>query len=866
MTRWLLRGIWRLYPRRWRARFGEELQGHLGRLHTGPGDGPRLVSDALLTLVRAWTHELMTGRRPGEELRRDVRLALRSMRRAPLHAGVVVATLALGVGANGAVLSVARAVLLGTLPYRDVERIVEVRPDPLDMVGSADWRVDPSFLELPGVEAAALYLPDAGANLVEGSRAIRVQVTFVGPDFFRVMGVEPLLGPGFGTARAPGGGSSSGSASVATDVVVLSHALWVRAFGTDPEVVGRSLHLSGHTFHVVGVLPADADFPAGTDVWAPMPGVPEFFGGAFGPSTVARVAEGVDRGALLAAYRARVVAEEQGMPAYIQRPAIEMPRLRDTLTGPVRTPLVVLLGAAGAILLLACLNLAGIRLSRAAGRSGEMSVRRALGAGRGRVARQLLVESLVLAVAGGTVGVGVAWLGTGVLAGWLPGEIPGLGHARLDAEGILVIAAVSILAGLAVGVPAAIRAARVHPLPDVTARTTGDGQVARLHAALIVGQVAVATVLALGAALLGRGLAELRAVPLGYDTDSVLTFEVQLPQGQYPDPETRETWVGRVGERLAALPGVAGVGTTSRLPLSDGMGIGLAVRLPGESEERKRSVSWVTASEGYFRAMGIPLLEGRPPHAGGSQAWAPDEMLIDAPLARTLFGDAPAAGRHLVLDGFQGPREVLVTGVVGPVRLRGRRSDARPVVWTPLDAGQRIGFAVRTVEDPADVAGAVRAALAEVDPSVPPHQLRTTGRAAAGELAARRALVTVSSLFGVAALVLLALGLYGLVAQTVASRRRELGIRLVLGAPPARVVSRAVTRALALVVLGLVPGIPAALLAGRLAGNLLTGVPPGDPLSVAAVVLLVLAVGGVAAWIPAARAGRIDPVESLRAE
>lgn len=854
----LLRLIWRLYPRRWRERFGSEAEADLARMSPRPG----LVLDALLTLPRSWLAELASrAHRPGRSgdgasLGTDLRNAWRSVVRAPGRAGLVVATLGLALGANAAVFSVTWAVLLRTLPYEAPERVIRVQPAAIEMQALGRWAPDPEFMALPEVETAGLYIPDGGANLVDADGARRLSVTQVDPGFFPVLGVDAVVG------------RTLGPDPPASPEVVLSHPLWVESFGADPGVVGRSLELSGHRFTVVGVAPPDVDLPPGTDLWASTPAVPDFYATAFGPSMIARLRSPDGLGALVAARRAALVEDWSDMPEHYTRPEVVVTSLRDELTGPVRTPLLALAGAAAAVLLLGCLNLAGIEVARVTRRSGELSVRRALGAGAGRVFRHLVLETVYLAVAAGAGSLLVAWVSSRLLASRLPPELPGLEHAGIAPPVLLFTALVTSLAAVAVGLLPALRGTRSSP-PSPAARTsTADPGRMRLHQGLVVAQVAVATVLAVGAGLLGRSLSRLRAVPLGYDTRSVLTFRVRLPSDAYPDIGTQQGYARRLEERLAALPGVEAVGLATRLPLGSGMGTGTGLRA-GEPEGEGQAVaaSWIEVSDGFFRAMGIRLIAGTPPTAPLVTGDDMGGVVLGRGAATRLFGGTSAVGRHVVMEGRRGFPGVVV-GVAEDVRLEGHAGPSRPVVYTSAEKSWLAGasFAIRTRGRPSALVPSVRDAVAEVDPTVPPFEIRTTGEAVAEELAARRTLATLSGLFGVAGLLLVGLGLYGMVSQGVATRRRELGIRLALGAAVGRVVGLTVGRALLLVVAGAAVGVTGALAVARLLRSLLFGVTPGDPEVLWGVVAVLLVVGTLAALLPAARITRIDPVESLRSE
>lgn len=853
----LLRLIWALYPERWRARFGRELEQWLRQHHTSrPWSA---VADALLTLPRSWIAERAhrRGTRTRGGFAGDLRNAWRAVTRAPGHAALAVLILALAVGANAAVFSVSWTVLLRTLPYHEPERVVRVEPVAVTMTGAGEWAPEPGFVSLPAVEGAALYFPDAGANLVEEDGATRLSVTQVDAAFFPTLGVDAAVGRLIGASEP------------SSPEAVLSWSLWIDAFGGDADVVGRSVDLSGHRVTVVGVAPPDVDFPVGTQVWASTPLVMDFFGTAFGPSMIARVRSVEAIPALTAAARAALEQRWGDAPDHLTRPEVAMTPLRDELVGPVRGPLLALSGAAAAILLLGCLNLAGIEVARTFRRSGELGVRRALGADRMRIFRQLVLEVAVRAAGAGAVAFGVAWLAGRILLSWLPPGVAGLDHARLGPPLLLATAVGTVLAALATGLVPAVRGARAAATgTGTTRRHTGDRERARIQGMLVVGQVVLAVVLSVGAGLLARSLAEMQAVPLGYDTRSVLTFRVRLPSHAYPDGTNQRQYVDRVVQQIERLPGVERVGVSTRLPLGSGMGTGTGLRAGDTPAEGERlSVSWLEVSEDFFGAMGIRLIAGSPPLPPAVPGQDIGGVVIDRATALRLFGEPTPLGREVTMVGrrdFPGT----VVGVAEEVRLGGRGADPGPILYTSADSSwmASTSFAVRTAGDPSAMVPSIRAAMAEVDPGVPPFEVRTTGQAVADEMAARRAVAVLSSLFRAAALALVALGLYGMVAQAVSARRRELGIRLALGAAAGRMIGGTVVRSLALVLGGAAAGLLLALAAGRLLRSLLFNVAPTDPGVLTGVMVTILIVGALAAFVPASRVGRIDPSEALRSE
>jgi predicted permease len=452
--------------------------------------------------------------------------------------------------------------------------------------------------------------------------------------------------------------------------------------------------------------------------------------------------------------------------------------------------------------------------------------------------------------------------------GLLPGGVPGLEDIGLGASELLFAGGLTLTAGVLVGVLPALHGAWVGSLKAQGARSTAGGAETRLQSGLLVAQVTVAVVLVMAASLLGGSLAKLRAVPMGYDVESVLTFTVRLPPGTYPDPGSQRTYLNDLSERIEALPGVRSVGATSRLPLREDQGWGdYGVRTEGGlPAEDGTNAHWIFANRQYLEAMEIPVLEGRPfqESTEGEAPWS--RVVLNASLARKLFGDAPAVGQRIQMRFYQGWTDGVVEAVVGDVFLRGPEGPAPAVFLSDLDANPApwLGIAVRTDGDPLALADIVRTVVLEVDPAVPGYRFATTGSAAGQHLAARRAVAVLGGIFSGFALLVFSVGLAGLVSHGVVRRRRELGIRVALGAQNAELVRTTVFRPLALVGIGLTLGLGAALAFGGIMESLLFGVEPQDPRIVTGAALLVGVVATVAAWLPARRIGHVQPAEALR--
>lgn len=792
-------------------------------------------------------------------LGQDASFALRSASRRPLHAVVVVGTLAVAIGGNAAIYSVAHAALFETLPYAEGDRIMSVegsRQGLLDYTGAGAWRPSETLRELPGVDAATVYIPEAGANLVNGGGALRLRLTHVSDDFFRVMGIEPLRGTGFGDApddRA---------------AVIVSHGLWTRAFGSDPELVGRSIGLNGRTFTVIGVAPVGVDFPAGTDLWLPLPPVAEFYGGAYAPRLAVRLAPGAERAATEELLQARTEEARARLPTRVGPvPAPALRPLREHLSGPMELPLLLLGASAGLVLLLGCLNLSGIFIATLSERSGELSARIALGGSRPRVVRQLLVEVLLLAGLGGLLGVALAAVTKDVLVAWLPTDaMPGM-TASLSPEVVALSMGVTLLAGLSIGLPPAVRAVgRVDGRPTDRGLSR-DRDAVRFQGGLAVAQISLAMVLLVGAGLTARSLAGLHDVPLGFDTEGVLTFRVSLPEATYGDRAARNEYIRRVRSRLQDLPGVEAVGATVQLPMAEGMGVGYRVRRAEPPMGEPVPARWLHASPDYFRALGTRILEGRTfsEDEGGERR----PIVIDEVLARTLFPSGGAVGARLAVDsGSEDDPPATVIGVVEHLEMNGPRGYPQGIVVEPLSTLSfgALGFAIRTRGSAGAVAPLVDEALADVDPLVPAFDVRTVGQRVSRVIAANRTVAVVSGLFAGVAALLASLGLYGLLARGVSRRRKELGVRMALGADGRRVMAMILSSGGRLAGAGVLLGLPVAVGLSGTVDELLFDVEPRDPGVIGLSVALVLGVTFCATVVPAIRAVSVRPGEVLTEE
>jgi predicted permease len=791
----------------------------------------------------------------------DLRYAVRSLLKSPGFTLVAVLTLALGIGATTTIFSVVEGVLLRTLPFPDADRLVDIKQvqegyrGPGVIGGTSPlsaylrWRTaDGAF------DATATY--SGGSAILRGrGPAERLMSWSVSAGFFPLLGARPLLGREF---RA--GEDRPGSAPVA----VLSHGFWVDRMGTDPRVLGRTLTLDTTAYTVVGVMPARFRYPADAQVWTNLGALlsgPEGTARArrFGFWAVASLKPGV--GPAQAQRQLDVISRRAWSTDPDARPWLPVVTpLQDFLTGRVRSPLLIMLGAVILVLLIACANVASLVLSRALARQHQVAMRAALGAGRGRLIQASLAESLVVAGSGGALGLLVAvWL-VPLLVKLAGAELPRVADISLDGRVLAACVGASLLAGLLTGVFPAWHAARLPPA-DVLKSGGHDRAVTsrgRLGGALIVGQLALTTILLAGAALLIRSFVRLTQVDPGFNPRHLLVAEVQLPATRYPRGDQRIEYVRLALERLGALPGVTATAAGSGTPMSPGA-INVVTR-PGPEGERSVELFISAVSPDYFRVLGIPLVRGRT-----LEAVDPDAVVIDAATAQEYFPGENPIGKRFT---YYGTVTRTVVGVVGNVRQDMFPIPAPMHVYEPYAESPSgyIKVLAATMGDPARSVAAARRRLQEVDLDVPVDRVEPMTTIMAESLARQRLYSLLLGSFGVLALVLSAVGVYGLVSYGVSHRTREFGVRIALGAGPGSVLRLVVGRALRLAGLGTLLGLGGALAATRSLRGLLVEVAPSDPAALAGAALLLFGVTVAASYLPARRATKVDPMVALRSE
>ncbi|HEU4630293.1 MAG TPA: ABC transporter permease [Gemmatimonadaceae bacterium] len=806
-------------------------------------------------------------------LLQDLRYAVRTLARTPGVVLAVVVSLALGVGANALVYSAVDGIVYHPFAYPDADRLVALGAASPQTEGERSFVEaisPPEYLDLTGESRTlerAMAFDLGNRNISGGDRPERVFTAFVWGDPFATIGLRPALGRGFRPEETTEPGAA---------VAVVSHRIWQSRFGGDSSLVGRTILMNGRPVTVIGVMPPEL-LLLGTDLWLPMGVSPQEFPRERRQWTVlARLRDGASLDAAnaeLATAAARVAAAYGAAQDAYAGWRVQAAPLTEALLGDFRPAAVVLLGTVALVLLIACANIASLLLARATARQRELAVRRALGAGRARLARQLLTESVLLALAGGALGLAVAYGLADPLTSLFPARITDAGvHAAVSGRVVGYTLAVAVLAGLLFGVAPALQGARAEGGAALTAagvRQTTHAAARRLRRALVVAEMALALVLLAGAGLLARSFARLTAVDPGFDPSHVLTMRLSLPAEKY-EFEAIAPFFEQLAERVTALPGVRSAAAATQFPPGNGFDTQVATeRDLGTAGAAPRRADVTNATTGFVRTMGYVLKRGRAfdAHDGAD---APAVVLLNETAARRFFPDGRAVGQRLRIgDDSASARWAEVIGVVGDVRNRGLDAPTAPELFVPV-AQQRaqwnsqLFLLVRTTGDPLRALPAVRAAIAELDPDQPVYAIQTLQSAFATSMAQRRIAMLLVTIFAGIALVLAAVGIYGVMSYLVSERTHEIGIRMALGAPRGRVLRLVLRETLALVAVAVVLGLGGALALGRALRSLVFGIGTSDPATLAAVALLLGAVAVAASLLPAGRATRVPPVEALR--
>ena len=811
-----------------------------------------------------------------ETLQRDLTFAIRTLRRNPGFAATAVITLALGIGANTTIFSVCNAVLFKPLPYAQPDRIVmlsEREPDgKLSTVAPAnfvDWRNESrSFSEMAAVRASTFASSFILGGQSEASRLIGGDAS---SNFFSVLGVPFMLGRNFLPDEDQPGHDH---------VAILSYATWSKRFGADSEIAGKSITLNDESYTVVGVLPAGfqfgntaEDFQAQSqvDVWVPLALDPQKLQrGAHVLRVVARLGPGVKLAQAQAELNVIAANLAQQYPKNNKDKGIVAVPLTDQVTGSVRVALETLLGAVGLLLLIACANVANLLLGRAAARQKEMAVRMALGASRRRLAQQLLTESLFLASLGGIAGFVLALAAIAALTPQLPADLSRAAGIAVDTRMLIFTAAISLVTGVIFGLGPLFATSRENAGESLKQNNrSATGIQTRLRNGLAVAQIAIAIILLIGAGLMAKSLWALMRVAPGFRSENILTARLSLPQSRYPDNQRIAALEGQVLENLRERSGVQSAGFATYVPLS-GFDNGWDFLIEGRPPlpvGTHNVTEYRPVSAGYFETIGIPLLRGRA-FTTRDTADAPWVVVINDSMAREYWRSENPIGQRLQIPGWPAWRTVI--GVVGDVRHDGLDRAAKPEMYLPVDQALNIEseptIVVRAATPAGVAAGELRAAVSAIDPAIAVDRIETMQQLVSGSVAQPRFRTMILAGFSLLALVMAAIGIYGVMSYLVIQRTREFGIRLSLGATQADVMRLVLGRAAALIIMGTCLGLVGSGLLVRLITKLLFGTAPLDPLTFAAVPILLAAVALAASYIPARRATRIDPIVALQCE
>ncbi len=808
-----------------------------------------------------------------QNLWQDIRYAVRILAKRPGFTLVAVLALALGIGANSAIFSVFNTVLLRPLPYREPDRLVLIwtrfLPDlPQNWVSGPeviDFRERNSSLE----DLAALAWPNF--NLTGVGEPEQLQGGAVTANLFPLLGVAPQYGRVFRPEEdQPGAGR----------VVILSHGLWQRRFGGDPQMVGKTISLNGAANTVVGVmppdfgiLPPDAQSPMQVDLWTPF--ALDFKQQSRGSHFI-RVIARLKPGVTLEQARADMdaVAEQMDKAFYNDFGfGVTVAPLHGHVVRNVRPALLVLLGAVGFVLLIACANVANLLLANAVAREKEIAVRAALGAGRWRILRQLMIESVALGLFSGLVGLLLAFFGLKALVALAPDNLPRVDEIAIDWRVLGFTLGVSLLTGLIFGLAPAWQASKLdfHDALKEGGRGGGGGSRGRrLRSALVVAEVALSLVLLTGAGLMARSFLRLQVVDPGFNPDNVLTMRLQLPQSRYSQPEQIVGFYQSLIERVKSLPGVENAGVISNLPMSGAYSSGtITVETPQASQQNASfEADWRRVSPDYHRTMNVALLRGRY-FSEQDKADGPLAVIVDESFAKRFWPDGDPIGQRVKRGGAQSTQPwFTIVGVVRHVKDYGLNEEGRERVYFPIAQfpSNAVYLAARTKGDPLAMAAATRGAVWSLDPNQPVSRIRAMDEYVYSSAAQPRFNTLLLTIFATVALILAAVGVYGVMNYSVTQRTHEIGIRMALGGERKHIVRLVVGEGLALVGAGVVLGVTGALAVTRLMSGLLFGVSATDPVTFATIALLLIAVAILACYIPARRATKVDPMIALRYE
>jgi putative ABC transport system permease protein len=809
-----------------------------------------------------------------QTLRQDLRYAFRLLLKSPSFTAIAVVTLALGIGANTAIFSVVNAVLLRPLAFRDPSTVVIVAEKSkyptitTSYENYQDWRDQShSFESLEATRATTITLTGSGDPE-------RLNARMATAGLFKLLGVDPSLGRTFRADEDRAGGAP---------VVLLSYGLWQRHFGGAQDVLGKSITLDSQPYTIVGVFPSGFEVLQPADVFLPFTPwaktLPDDRNWHPGIIAIGRVKPGVTREQARTEMVGITKRLEQQYPIYNTGTSADVVPLQEQLVQNVRPALVLLLGAVSFVLLIACANVANLLLARATSRGREVAIRTSMGASRGRIIRQMLTESVLLSLGGGILGLLLAWASLGPLLKISAGTVPQVFTVGLDRWVLAFTFGMSVLTGLIFGIAPALRATRLDlrgALNEGSRGSTAGPGHHRLRGSLIAVEIALGLLLLIGAGLLLRSFSRLQDVPPGFQADHLFVADLPLSLTAYAKPEQRYQFFDRVVERARSLPGVRSAGAASFLPVSGGGGLlhfNIAGR-PPKSPHEYTAAGYRNVTPNYFETLGIPLLQGRFLTPADKDK-APAVVVINATMAHTYFPNENPLGKRIQLGATPDPDpqnpNMEVVGVVGDV-IQGLGIEPKAEMYLPYRQADgvlpvfQLSIVLRTAGDPLLQASALRSALSEIDPNQPLVNVRTMEDNIATTVAQPRFRTWLIGIFAGLAVLLGAVGIYGVMSYSVTQRTNEIGIRVTLGAQPADVFRAVVGEGLRFALLGVGVGLAAALVLTRVLQSFLYGISATDPLTFASVTSLLVSVAVAASFFPARRATRVDPIIALRHE
>ena len=910
MTRLLLRLALLAYPRAFRRRFGAEMRadferGTLGHPGTRGVLGTLSTFATLVTsgLAERWSAFVRAAFWPNhrphlyepagrhymfwDTLRSDLQHTIRLATKTPLVTALTVVALALGIGATTAIFAVVNSVLMKPLPYAESERLVVVWSNatqqgrPQNTISPANYRDFATMNQtLQGLEGYFSFVTPLEIVVDGGNSEVTIGVT-VTPGLFELLGRSPMMGRHF--QNDPGARE-----------VILSHGFWRRRFGADPSVVGRTVQVGTFPATIVGVMPQDFTFPYGTmlgpsgftrvttiDLWVPMAFEGQLAAvnrmltpqgqlvrGTHWLGAIGRLKPGVTVEQVQADMSTVAAQLEQAYPQTNKGWGATVVPVLDQTVGTIRGPLLVLLAGVGFVLLIATVNVANLVLARSIARQKELATRVALGAGRRRLVQQALTEGLVLALVGGLAGLLLARWGIAALVALAPPDLPRLDEVAADGRVLALAALATLVTGVLVGLLPALTASRIAPhaaLQENSRGMIGSSFRHRTRAALVVAEVALAVTLTIGAGLLLRSFTTLLAVDPGFRPENLMTWQMNLPD-RLRQPEQRDAFYEEFFARMRALPGVAAIGGTSRLPLGS-TGLTTSIDIDGRPLPNADwpEVQFRRSVGDYFGAMNIPVIRGRTFTADDHRT-APPVAVVNHALASKLFPGEDPVGKRVRMGTTQ--PWVTIVGVVGDVKHGALDEELQPEMYMNHMQGSLVSpyMVVRTTNDAATMMEMIRAEALAIDRDLPVYRMQTMEAVRSESLAQRRFVLVLVGLFGVLALSLAGIGVYGVMSLLVSERTQEVGVRLALGAHPSQVLKMLVAQATRLAVLGVTLGVALSLVVMPLLQNQLYAVQPRDPLTMAGVPAALIAVALLAALVPARRAMRVDPVKALRYE